>query len=321
MPDIKATIEKVHEAVRQLLADAGTPVPANVLVFRKFVSVRKVRAQLGGGDPANISRLLKAVEGAMFPQEAPATALPGLPPAIAAQMQALWESAKNAQWEELERAREAAEARADAAVATATDAIARAQAAQRDAEARLELVEAALAQARAIADAQAQQLTDVQAQNRQLTAALGEQTTRADGLAQQLGDAHASKEAEIEAARRRYDGMAIKLQQDTDAQRQNLRTEREALLKSATLAEERARDLQHEVQRERDHNERRERETRAELAREREARIAAENVLHDLRGTLRDQHTELESLRRATRSGAAIRRRPARPAASSVARR
>ncbi|WP_425469661.1 DNA-binding protein [Paraburkholderia unamae] len=56
------TPDAIRATVLALLAEAGDPAPASDARFRKIVSVRKLRARLGAGDPATLSRHLNAIE-------------------------------------------------------------------------------------------------------------------------------------------------------------------------------------------------------------------------------------------------------------------
>ena len=54
--------EQIRSAVLSMLAEAGDAEPPTGERFRKIVSVRKLRARLGAGDPATLSRELNAIE-------------------------------------------------------------------------------------------------------------------------------------------------------------------------------------------------------------------------------------------------------------------
>ncbi|CAB3724014.1 hypothetical protein LMG22037_05014 [Paraburkholderia phenoliruptrix] len=64
MPRLAAvTAEQIRAAVLSMLADAGDGQPPTGERFRKIVSVRKLRARLGAGDPATLARALNANRG------------------------------------------------------------------------------------------------------------------------------------------------------------------------------------------------------------------------------------------------------------------
>jgi hypothetical protein len=86
--------------------------------FRKVVSVRKLRARLGAGDPAMLSRALYTIEAEVVRAGLAQVAIPGLPDAIAEQMRALWQAAVAVQLDDVARLREAATQAAEASDAS-----------------------------------------------------------------------------------------------------------------------------------------------------------------------------------------------------------
>ncbi|MGF6732727.1 hypothetical protein OKW50_004872 [Paraburkholderia youngii] len=85
--------DAIRATVLAMLAEAGETTSASDARFRRIVSVRKLRARLGAGDPATLSRHLNAIEAEVVHAGLTGFAVPDVPPAIAAQMRALWEAA------------------------------------------------------------------------------------------------------------------------------------------------------------------------------------------------------------------------------------
>jgi siroheme synthase len=95
---------QIRATVLAMLAEAqmdpehAPPTPER---FRKVVSVRKLRARLGAGDPAMLSRVLNTIEAEVVRAGLAQVAIPGLPDAIAEQMRALWQAAVTVQLDEV----------------------------------------------------------------------------------------------------------------------------------------------------------------------------------------------------------------------------
>jgi hypothetical protein len=67
------------------------------------VSVRKLRARLGAGDPATLARALNAIETEVVRAGLADIAMPGIPVEIAEQMRALWQAAVAVQLDDVVR--------------------------------------------------------------------------------------------------------------------------------------------------------------------------------------------------------------------------
>jgi hypothetical protein len=132
------TPDQIRTTVLAMLAEAGDAQPPSAQRFRKIVSVRKLRARLGAGDPATLSHLLNAIESEVVRAGLAEVAIPGLPEAIAEQMRALWQAAVTVQLDDVVRLRTAA---AQAAEASTT--------ARHDAELRTDMLRVELAELRA----------------------------------------------------------------------------------------------------------------------------------------------------------------------------
>jgi hypothetical protein len=110
-----ATPSDVRSAVLALLVEAGTAESPSAQSFRRVVSVRKVRARLGGGNPATIGRAINAVEAELVRQGLDTVAIPALPADIAALMTQLWQAAVGVQLDEVVRLKTEAQSVADGA--------------------------------------------------------------------------------------------------------------------------------------------------------------------------------------------------------------
>ncbi|WP_434666072.1 DNA-binding protein [Paraburkholderia sp. A3BS-1L] len=219
------TPDAIRATVLAMLAEAGDPAPASDTRFRKIVSVRKLRARLGAGDPATLSRHLNAIEAELVQAGLAGFAVPDVPPEIAAQMRALWEAAVATQLDGIVRLRR----ETDGIVAAATEAqhnaglkveLLRVELA--DVRTRLSAREAELAVARAGCEAATQRTTALEDAAGQLQAKLTVAETATASAARQ----HASA---LTAERARYDGLSKQLLRETAHQRETFQTERQRL--------------------------------------------------------------------------------------------
>ncbi len=216
-----ATPSEVRSAVLALLVEAGTAESPSAQSFRRVVSVRKVRARLGGGNPATIGHAINAVEAELVRQGLDAVATPELPADIAALMTQLWQAAIGVQLDEVVRLKTEAQSVADGA----REALAEAQL-------RAEVLKQELAELRAaISDRDsrlAQALTDGAALTEQLAAVRRElqlaREREAQWQAERAGIQRAQVDA-IAAAQERYEGLSKQLMQETAQQRQAAQAE------------------------------------------------------------------------------------------------
>jgi len=132
------TPDAIRATVLAMLAEAGETAPASDARFRKIVSVRKLRARLGAGGPATLSRHLNAIEAEVVQAGLTGFAVPDVPAEIAAQMRALWEAAVATQLDGIVRLRRETEATVEASTE-----------AQRNAGLKVELLRVELADVRA----------------------------------------------------------------------------------------------------------------------------------------------------------------------------
>ncbi|MBB5402665.1 DNA-binding protein [Paraburkholderia youngii] len=216
------TADAIRATVLALLAEAGDPAPASDARFRRIVSVRKLRARLGAGDPATLSRHLNAIEAELVHAGLTGFAIPDVPPGIATQMRALWEAAVVTQLDDVVQLRQQAEA-----VKAAADA------ARHEAELRTELLRTELADLHAQLAARDEELLGLRLESRALqertrlqesaSAELQSQLATAGEAAAEAASTHAG---ELAAERMRYDGLSRQLLRETAHQRETFQTER-----------------------------------------------------------------------------------------------
>ncbi|WP_028221935.1 DNA-binding protein [Paraburkholderia oxyphila] len=227
--------DTIRTTVLAMLAEAGDPAPASDARFRKIVSVRKLRARLGAGDPAMLSRHLNAIEAELVQAGLTGFAVPDLPPEIAAQMRALWEAAVATQLDGVVHLRQQAEQ-----VKAAADA------ARHEAELRTELLRTELADLRAQLTARDDALLTLRLESR----ALAERAQALESASGQLQSRLAAAETAaagavrehagaLAAERARYDGLSKQLLRETAHQRETFQTERQRLEAELVRAGER----------------------------------------------------------------------------------
>ncbi|EEF26803.1 conserved hypothetical protein [Ricinus communis] len=134
---IRATVLAMLAEGSEAHPSAGAIAPVTRERFRRAVSVRRLRARLGAGDPAVLSRALNAIEAELVQAGLTQVALPGLPEAIAEQMHALWAAAVSVQLDDVVRLK-----------TEARDAMDGAETARHDAALRVELLRVELADLR-----------------------------------------------------------------------------------------------------------------------------------------------------------------------------
>ncbi len=284
MPRPAATTpDQIRSTVLAMLAEAGDATPATGARFRKLVSVRKLRARLGAGDPATLSRALNAIEAEVVRSGLSEIAIPGLPPEIAEQMHALWRAAVAVQLDDVVRLKREAQEAIDAA-----------EAARTDAEMRVELLRQEVTELRSALTARDAELADVRAQHALLHERCA--TLDAAGVERQAAlDAAVTKHAELDrahaealaAAQYRYEALSKQLLQETAHQREALKREHAQSASQLKFAERRITTLDAERER-----------LDVELAREREARQQAVGEALALKAVNAQQHAQLGDLLR-----------------------
>ena len=293
--------DQIRTTVLAMLAEAevnSDQLPPTPERFRKVVSVRKLRARLGAGDPTMLSRALNTIEAEVVRAGLAQVAIPGLPDAIAEQMRALWQAAVAVQLDDVARLREEATQAAEASHAS-----------RRDADLRTEMLRVELAELRAQLTARDSELADLRADCRSLTERAETLRAAAADVRAELGtvtatltqtrQAHADEFAAVHA---RYEGLSRQLLQETEHQRHALQVERERLSGQITQAQERAAAL--EGLRDR---------LLTELASERDAHQRAAGEAAALTTVIAEQRALLQAVQAAQTVQAGT-RRPARTA-------
>jgi predicted nucleic acid-binding Zn-ribbon protein len=299
------TAEQIRSAVLSMLAEAGDADPPTGERFRKIVSVRKLRARLGAGDPATLARALNAIEAEVVRAGLADIAMPGIPVEIAEQMRALWQAAVAVQLDDVVRLK-----------AEAQQAIAAADAARTDAELRVELLRQELSELRASVSARDTELSDLRAQNTMLR----DRSAALDATAQERQaqlDAATAERSEVDRANReaiadvqhRYEALSRQLLQETAHRREALKKEHAHSASQLKFAERRVAALDGERER-----------LEGELASEREARQQAVGEALALKAINASQYAQLDELLRIV-SAQEARRTPATSSGLATARR
>jgi hypothetical protein len=230
-----ATSADVRAAVLALLREAGASESPSGQTFRRVVSVRKVRAYLGGGNPSTIGREINAAEAELVQDVAPLLGLVELPADIAALMTQLWQAAVGVQLDEVLALKTQAQGVADATRSALTEAQLRGEVLMQElAELRAALTERDTQLAQALAT----QVTQ-EARIATLTVELQASQLQADKLNAELTAKEASTTAAITAARDRYDGLAKQLMLETEQQRQAAQVEISRMAGQIRFAEKR----------------------------------------------------------------------------------
>ncbi|MBB5462625.1 DNA-binding protein [Paraburkholderia sp. Cpub6] len=229
------TPDAIRSTVLAMLAEAGETAPASDARFRRIVSVRKLRARLGAGDPATLSRHLNAIEAELVQAGLTGFAVPDVPAEIAAQMRALWEAAVATQLDGIVRLRRETEARVEASTE-----------AQRNAGLKVELLRVELTDVRSQLSARDAELAVARAgfeaagarsaAAEDAVATLRAQLAAVEAAAAESGRQHTR---ELATERARYDGLSKQLLRETAHQRETLQTERQRLEAELARAAER----------------------------------------------------------------------------------
>jgi uncharacterized protein YhaN len=299
---VAATPDQIRSTVLAMLAEAGDATPASGARFRQLVSVRKLRARLGAGDPATLARALNGIEAEVVRTGLAEIAIPGIPPDIAEQMRALWQAAVTVQLDDIVRLK-----------AEAQQAVAVADAARTDAELRVELLREELAGLRAALTARDAELADLRAQHALLqdrSATLGtvlqERQAQRDAEVAEHAERERAHAAAIAETQHRYEALSRQLLQETAHQREALKKEHAQSASQLKFAERRIVALEGERDR-----------LEGELAGERATRQQAVGEALALKAVNVSQHAQLDELMRVVSALEAPRRAsPRAPAAS-----
>ncbi|KUZ71676.1 DNA-binding protein [Burkholderia ubonensis] len=277
------TAEQIRSAVLTMLAEAGDAAPASGTRFRQIVSVRKLRARLGAGDPATLARALNAIEAEVVRAGLAEVAIPDLPTDIADLMRALWQAAVAVQIDDVVRLKQAATANVTAA-----------EAARTDAELRVELLRQEVQALRATLTSRDAELADLRAQHgmqrdrcASLEAQANERQATLDALKAEQAGRDRTHTVALEAAQHRYEALSKQLLQETAHQREALKKEHAQAASQLKFAERRIAGLEGERDR-----------LDSEVAREREARQQAVGEALALKAVNAQQHAQLGDLLR-----------------------
>lgn len=239
-----ATPVDVRQAVLALVAEAGVGQTPSAQVFRRAVSVRKVRERLGGGNPATIGQAINAIEAELVLTGVDRIVLPELPADVAELMQQIWRAAVGAQLDDLGRLRSQAQAVADGAREALTEAQLRAEVLKQE----LTELRAAVAE-RDMRLAQAN--TDQTALSAHAAALQAEFEAARAQQAQLDGELDATRAAQaqaIAAAQERYEGLSRRLLEETGQQRQAAQAEIGRLASQLKFADKRQSTLEGRLQ-------------------------------------------------------------------------
>ena len=279
-----ATLEQIRSTILAMLTDAHDAAPASRERFRRVVSVRKLQARLGGGDPAALGRVINAVEAEVVAAGIDQIAIPDLPPGISDLMRQLWQAAVGVQLDEVAKLKLEAMDVAESAKAAMDDSALRVEVLKAELSELRSLLAARdtdLAQARADRGALSQQLQASQVENVALRDALA--AAHAHSNTQEQG--HAKSLAE---AQQRYEGLSKQLMQETAQQRQALQQEQTRIASQLKFAERRIATLEDAVL-----------EAQREAAHERDQRQAAAGEANALKAINASQRSQLDDLVRA----------------------
>lgn len=235
---------EVQATVDALLAEGGLRPPVAAGVFRRAVSVRRVRERLGGGDHATLARTIRQLEQQYQVAARTQRTLPALPDDVATLMEHAWAAAVAA-----------AEAGFLPMQEEATRSVAAADAARKDAETRVEMLWKELADLAAKLEAGNQTVGELRAQLAASQREKAASAQRADELASRLAASEEMRagerqrlDADVVKIRDEYNGLRASLLNSTDEQRQELAKRRNEL----ELRLRRTEQLLEEVTRDRD---------------------------------------------------------------------
>lgn len=276
-----ATKDQIRSTVLAMLTEAHDAAPATSERFRRIVSVRKLKARLGGGDPGTLGREIKQIESEIIVAGLSDIALPQLPVDIANKMQAVWHAAVAVQLDDVVKLKTQARESIEQTAVALADANLRAQVLREelnDLRNQLALRDAELAQARA-------DLAAMHTQRSSLQAAHAETQTQLQAIREQQAALERSGMEQVAAARERYEGLSKQLLQETAHQRQTLQQEQGRASSQLKFAERRIAALEESAER-----------TEAELKTERaraQTAVGEANAFKVVNASMRAQLDEL----------------------------
>lgn len=279
-----ATPDQIRSTILAMLAEAHDAAPATRERFRRIVSVRKLSARLGGGDPATLGRAINAVESEIVAVGLANVTIPDIPAEIAEQMRQLWHAAVSVQLDDVVKLK-----------AEAAQSVEAAQAALAESNLRVEVLWEELAAVRgqlATRDAElAQARTDLAAVHAQLASlresqdALQAELQAARAHAAALEQSHAESLATVQ---QRYEGLSKQLLQETAQQRQAMQQEQGRIASQLKFAERRIAMLEEALT-----------HAEADAAAERDQRQVAVGEANALKAVNASQRAQLDELMRA----------------------
>ncbi|WP_171991642.1 DNA-binding protein [Paraburkholderia phenazinium] len=224
--------EAVRATVIALLAEAGQPAPASTEEFRRHVSVRRVRARLGGGDTTALGRTINEIEVELVAAGRAHLRVPDIPPHVSDLMRGLWTAALDAQTHEILKIQQAA-----------AESVENAETERDNARARVDLLKVELDDLRQDLSTRDETVGELRARlaetETQLEAANRNARTMADRLDEmksQRDEAHRAYQERVDALRLQFDGLGRQLRLETDTLRQGMVSEKAALEGGLTRA-------------------------------------------------------------------------------------
>lgn len=239
--------EIVRATILELLADEGVSHPVTPTMFRRAVSVRRLRERLGGGDPAALGRQIRVVQDELLQAGAARNGIAGtagVPESLIGHVRALWDAALIAAQEEVAATRNEAQKTIEAALAERDDATALVTMLRSEQD-RLRLAEGERERRIGNLESQLQVRTEELAKERDHSQDLERQLSE---IAQQHEHERDQLEKQLEARREEFDGLTRRLLNDSDIHRQMFVTAQHALQSELNIS----RQLLEKVKRERD---------------------------------------------------------------------
>jgi hypothetical protein len=277
--------EQIRSAVLAMLVEAGDATPTTGIRFRQVVSVRKLRARLGAGDPATLSRALNAIEAEVVRSGLADIAIPDVPPEIAEQMRALWQAAVAVKLDDVVRLK-----------ADAQQAVDTADAARTEAELRVELLRQEVTDLRATLATRDVDLANLRAEHAMLTdrctafdVTAQERQARLDAVQAERDELERAQADALATVQTRYEALSKQLLQETAHQRQALQKEHASFASQLKFADRRIAALEGECER-----------LDGELTTERDIRQQAVGEALALKAINASQRAQLDELLRAS---------------------
>ncbi|WP_321813127.1 DNA-binding protein [Paraburkholderia sp. J69-2] len=239
--------QTVRAAIIELLADQGVSRPVTPAIFRRAVSVRRLREKLGGGDPAALGRQIRLVQDELLQANVAKNGIDGtvgVPEPLVGHLRTLWDMALVAASEEFAGVRNEAHKTIEAAHSDRDNALALVEMLQSEHE-RLRRAESERERRIGELESHLQVRSEELAREQEHSQNLGRQLAETSLLRERERD---QLEKQLEARRAEFDGLARRLLNDTDMQRQTFVTAQRALQSELSLS----RQLIEQVTRERD---------------------------------------------------------------------